>query len=60
MEKVVRKFRSFEEVERANSEYYRSLSPGQRIDILIQLVDDYYGSEHRLERVPESLRIVRR
>ena len=60
MEKVVRKFSSLKEADRANKEYYASLTPKQRIDILIQMVDDHYGTEHRLERVPESARIIRR
>ena len=60
MEKVVQKFNSFEEAERANRAYYRSLTPKQRTEILIQMIDDYYGTEHRLERVPESARIIKR
>ena len=51
MEKVVRKFKTHAEADRADREYYRTLTPGQRVDILLQLIDDYYGPQHRLERV---------
>jgi hypothetical protein len=60
MEYVVRKFGSHDEADQADREYYRSLTPQQRIELLIQMIDDYYGTEHRLERVPQSARIVKR
>jgi hypothetical protein len=59
MEKVVHKVAGHEEAERANRDYYQSLTPKQRFDILIQLIDDTYGTEHRLERVPEAARIIK-
>lgn len=37
MEKVVRIFKSFEESDHADREYYRSLSPQQRLEILCEL-----------------------
>jgi hypothetical protein len=51
MEKVVRKFKSHEDAERADREFYRSLTPNQRLNILMQMIDDCYGTEHRLEPV---------
>ena len=33
MEKVARKFSSFEEADRADAEYFRALTPQQRLDI---------------------------
>jgi hypothetical protein len=38
METVARKFSSFAESDRADREYYRSLTPEQRLDILLELV----------------------
>jgi len=37
MEPVVAKFRTFCEAEAANREYYRRLSPEERLEILFQL-----------------------
>ena len=60
MDKVVSKFKTHAETDLANRLYYQSLTPKKRTDMLIQLIDDYYGTENRLERVPESARIVQR
>ena len=38
MEKVVRKFASFEEAEKADREYYRSLTPAERLAIMIDMI----------------------
>jgi hypothetical protein len=38
MEPVVRKFATFEEAEAADREYYRSLTPAERISIMIDLI----------------------
>lgn len=55
MERTVRIFKSFEEAEKADTEYYRSLSPSERVDILLMLRDQYspYDDEltQRFERV---------
>ena len=37
MKPVVEKFRTFDEAERASREYYRRLSPEERLEILFQL-----------------------
>ncbi len=37
MERHVAKFSSFEEADRADKEYYRSLTPQERIQILLEL-----------------------
>jgi len=46
----VRVFRSFEEAEKADREFYRSLTPEQRLNILLQLIAQH-GTPQRLERV---------
>ena len=55
MERVAFVFRSFEEAEKAEAEYYASLTPEQRIEIALQLRDLLKdlpnGSSERLERV---------
>ena len=38
MEKVVRKFRSFDDADDADDEYYRSLSGNQKLQILLELI----------------------
>jgi len=44
MEKVLKVFSSFEEAERADEEYYASLSPQQRVDLLLDLIAAYRES----------------
>ena len=39
MEKVVRTFNSHSEAEKADREYYRSLTPEERLNILLELVE---------------------
>ena len=54
MERKVRVFKSFEEAERADAEYYASLTPKERVDILLDLVENYrrsLGAADRFERV---------
>jgi hypothetical protein len=38
MEKVVRKFRSFEEADDADYEYYRTLSGNEKLQLLLDLI----------------------
>ena len=55
MEKVLKVFSSLEEADRADDEYYASLSPQQRVDVLLDLIACYRESlgetSQRLERV---------
>jgi hypothetical protein len=55
MEKVLKVFNSFEEADRADDEYYASLTPQQRVDILLEMIAAYRESlgetGQRLERV---------
>ena len=60
MEKVVRKYKTHEDAERADREFYRSLTPRQRVEMALQIIDDFYGTEHRLERVCRVTKLERR
>lgn len=55
MEKVLRVFSNFEEADRADDEYYASLSPQERVDLLLDMIAAYRESlgetGQRLERV---------
>ena len=53
MEIVARKFATFEEAEQADREYYRSLTPAERIAIMIDLIYPEGGdaASARFERV---------
>ncbi len=58
MEKVVQKFSSHVEAEEADRKYYASLTPEQRLNILLELVRRGQGDPPpRLERV---CRIIKR
>jgi hypothetical protein len=43
MKPVVKVFRSFHPAEQAGREYYASLTPGQRVDIVLQLQNPLRG-----------------
>jgi hypothetical protein len=45
VEREYRIFSSFQESDRADREYYRSLSPAERMDILLELVKQWQGNE---------------
>ena len=49
MERVLRVFQSQEEADRAERAYFRSLTPQQRLDILLEIVD-----RHRRSRPPDE------
>ena len=55
MERIVSKFSSHEEAEEADRRYYLSLTPAERLDILLELIsrqrDPNDPSSERLERV---------
>ena len=57
MEKVIRIFPNLEEAEKADWEYYRALSPQQRLDLAFEIYDEYYDAgAQRLERVCRVLK----
>jgi ABC-type multidrug transport system ATPase subunit len=59
MEKAVRIFHSFAEAGKADDEYYRSLTPEQRLEILLELVQSQQPdeAEQRLERVCRIIKL---
>lgn len=64
MKRVVAKFSSHQEAEQADREYYRSLTPQQRLDILLELIEssrkeDDAASE-RFERVYRIVKLAPR
>ncbi|MCS6952574.1 MAG: hypothetical protein RMK57_09110 [Bryobacterales bacterium] len=57
-ERRVRIFQSFQEAEAADREFYKSLTPEQRLDILLELIARHGSSEglQRIYRVLERQR----
>ena len=61
MEKTIRVFRSFAEAVEADKKYYRSLSPNQRIALLLILRDQYRPYSNELtEGFKRVYRIIKR
>ncbi len=58
MEKKVVKFRSFEEAEKADRDFYDKLTPQARLEILLELLN--HGPEQRLERTYRVTKFARR
>jgi hypothetical protein len=58
VEKVVRKHKSLAEADRADSDFYKKLSPKERLNILLQLTK--YEPERRFERVYRITKLPRR
>ena len=56
MEKTLTKFRSFEEAEKANRDFYKRLTPQERLAILFELLNPEQG----LERVYRVTKLPRR
>jgi hypothetical protein len=61
MDKTIQVFNSFEEAEKANKEYYRSLTPSQRIERLLMLRDQFRPYSNELtEGFKRVYRIIER
>lgn len=59
MDKVVRIFDRFEDAERADAAYYASLTPHERISILLQLCRTQWGDpDGESARMVHEVRIV--
>jgi hypothetical protein len=63
MDRVAQVFDSFEEAERADDEYYASLTPEERVDILLEMIERYRSSlgeaAERFERVHRIVELSR-
>ncbi len=63
MARKLRQFSSFREAEEADRDYYRSLSPGERLELLLELINTYQedqgASTERLERVYRDTQLAR-
>ncbi len=57
MDKIVRKFKNHAEAEKADLEYYRSLTPEERLDILLDLIER--GSDGASEGFKRVYRITK-
>jgi hypothetical protein len=59
VEKVARKFRSFAEADKADFEYYHSLMPEQRLDILGELIARAHPDKtgQRIEKVSRIIKL---
>lgn len=61
MQKSIRVFKSFAEAEEADKEYYRSLSPNERVALLLVLRDQYRPYSNELtEGFKRVYRIIKR
>lgn len=58
MEKVGRKYRSFAEAEKAEREYYRSLTPQQRLDLMLDIIRQGAPDE-AFQKIEKVCRIVK-
>jgi len=59
VQKAARIFRSFAEADEAEQQYYRSLTPGQRLQVLLDLVQSQQSDEpeQRLERICRVIKL---
>jgi len=62
MEKKIQVFQSFEDADKADKEYYHSLTPQQRLQILYELNSRWPGNDgssiRRLERVYRIIKLT--
>ena len=62
MEREIQIHQSFEEADQADAAFYRSLTPGRRVEILLELVRQGQPedeAERRLERVYRIVELAR-
>jgi hypothetical protein len=55
MERTVAKYSNHGEAEQATLEYYRSLTPAQRLDILFELIEASRKEGDRFRKICKSL-----
>ena len=59
MQPIVRKFSSHAAAEEADRAYYRSLTPNQRLDILLELIASQRGPDEASLRIARVCRTVK-
>jgi hypothetical protein len=63
MDRVVQTFRSFEDADRADDQFYAELTPEERLDILLELVERHRSAlgeaADRFERVHRIVELSR-
>ena len=52
MQKTIRVLRTMEEAEQADREYYASLSPQEKLDLVEKRIEKLVASRHGQEAVP--------
>lgn len=60
MDRVVRKFRSHTDAAAADRAYYRSLTPQQRLDVMLDIIASQRGTDEASQRLARVYRIVKR
>ena len=63
MEKVVQRFRTAAEADQADRNYYRSLTPQHRLDIMLEIVYNHHTGgkpDADLPRLSRVCRVVKR
>lgn len=55
VDKTVKKFRSFDEAEKADRAYYKKLTGNQRLQVLLELLN--HAPDQRLERVSRIIKL---
>ena len=60
MEMVIRQCSSHAHADAADRQYYKSLSPQQRLDILLELVDTQRGNDESSQRLARVYQITKR
>ena len=58
MDKTARIFRSFAEAEQADAAYYKSLTPRERVELVLETVAQAYPDEME-QRSPRVYRIIK-
>ena len=63
IEKIVQKFQSAVEADRADRAYYRSLTPQRRLDIMLEIIYNHHtggNPDATLPRLSRVCRVVKR
>lgn len=59
MEKTIKTFKSFTEADAEDKRYYHSLSPAQRLNILLTLIAQRHQADETAKRFARVYRVVK-